>query len=288
MTEAIVVLGDALLDVRAVPNGPVDRGSDVPARIGVGPGGQGANVAVRLARQGIAVTLVAGLADDAAGGLVRAGLEADGVVLRPLEVPATGSVIVLGEAGGERTMLSDRAPFAHLVDAAALPAAGWLIVSGYLLHEPAAVELCARLATLDIRRVLVGCAVRDDRVAGWRAAAGALRPDLLVLNRDEASRLAPAGEENLAVTDATGASLRIGGLGVRSLTPAAAPAIDTTGAGDAFAATLVAGLAASAWPPSREAMQDALEAAVALAGRVVRVVGAQGRVAGERGATLTA
>lgn len=281
MSAPVVVIGDALLDVRVVPDGPMVPGGDVPARIDLEPGGQGANVAVRLARQGHDVELVAALASDAAGTLLRGALQAEAVRLREVAGEATGCVVVLGESGGERTMLSRRALFAHLVEAGVAPAGAWVVVSGYLLHEPLAVDLASRLAAAGARRVLLGCAVPDELVDTWRVAAAALRPDLVVLNRDELRRLAPATEAGVAVTDASGAMLTIGGVTVSSRTGAVAPAVDTTGAGDAFSAGLLASLVDVPWPPPREAMQDAVEAAVALGSRVARVTGAQGRVAGE-------
>jgi ribokinase len=289
MSVAVSVIGDALLDVRVVAAADAERGGDVPARILLSPGGQGANVAVRMARQGVPVELVAGVATDAAGSLLRAALQAEGVSLRVVEVEASGCVVVLVEPGGERTMLSQRAPFAHLVPPDVLDAvagAAWLAVSGYLLHEPASLELVATLRARRGRRALLGCAVPDAILPAWRNAAATLRPDLVVANREEAPRLGSAGADGVAVTDAGGATLSIGGVAVSSVTAVGAPARDTTGAGDAFAAALIAGLAEASWPPPRDVMQDAVEAAVALAGRVARVEGAQTCVAGERAARL--
>ena len=52
------VVGDCLLDVTVASSGPIVRGGDEPARIELGPGGQAANVAVRLARGGASVRLI--------------------------------------------------------------------------------------------------------------------------------------------------------------------------------------------------------------------------------------
>ena len=60
---------------------------------------------------------------------------AEGVELRAIDADATGAVVVLLDERGERTMLSQRAPFAA-VAAAGLAADGWLVLSGYLLLEP--------------------------------------------------------------------------------------------------------------------------------------------------------
>ena len=281
MSDPVLVLGDTLLDVRAEPAAPVRSGRDAPARIELLPGGQGANVAVRLARRGVAVTLVTALGDDAAGHLLGAALEDEGVAVRCLPVERTGSVVVLGDARGERTMLSQRPSFTELIDVDALPPAAWTVVSGYLLHEPVGRIMVVALAARHGRRALLGCAVPDDLRDAWRTAAAALRPDLLLANRDEARLVAPPDPPGIAITDARGATLGIGDVTVSAVT-AAAPALDTTGAGDAVAAALLAELLDSAWPPPRDAMQQAIDAAVTLGARVARVAGAQGRVEGER------
>ena len=63
------VLGDCTLDIAIVPEARRRHGGDVPAEIRLGPGGQAANLAVRLARMGerSSVRLVAAMADDLAG-----------------------------------------------------------------------------------------------------------------------------------------------------------------------------------------------------------------------------
>ena len=284
---AVVVVGDATLDVHVTPAVPLAAGSDVPAEVRLGPGGQGANLAVRLARQGVAVTLVCALADDPAAEMIRAGLDADGVTLVALPVQATGVIVVIGGADGERSMLSDRAPLPAAVADAAAGRGDWLLVSGYVLLQPGAAELAGRLAALPTRRVLVGCAVADEALAAWRAAARELRPDLVVANREEADRARLAElADALAVTDAAGAEVRIGVVRTMAAIPPGQPAVDTTGAGDAFAARLVAGLLEAAWPPEEVRLRAAVEAAVELASAVARVDGAQTEVPGERPAAL--
>jgi sugar/nucleoside kinase (ribokinase family) len=284
VTPRIVVVGDALLDVGVLPDAPMVQGADVPAAIRLGTGGQGANVAVRLARQGADVTLVCAVADDAAGTLVREALGDEGVALVRLPAISTGTVVILGGADGERTMLSQRAPIPGLT---APPEAAWLVVSGYPFLQDDADELARRLASWPMRRVLLGCAVPDAAASRWRAAARALRPDLVVANRHEADRLLEADAiAAVAVTDATGAEVSVGPHRVRADAPAAPPAVDTTGAGDAFAAGLVAALAGGPWPPSEAGLRGAATRAVALAAAVARVPGAQAPVDGERPATL--
>ena len=275
MTPAVSVIGDAVLDVHVAPSTPPRPGEDVPAAVRLSPGGQGANLAVRLARRGVPVALSCALADDVAGRIVRAALEAENVELHAVDVDATGVVVALLDARGDRTMLSQRVPFAA---AAGRAAAGWLVLSGYLLLEPAGEALARSLAAAPGRRVLVGCAVPDDVATAWREAAAAFAPDLVVMNASEMERLAPAGTHGIAVTNAGGAAATIGTTSVDVRGTPGSEAVDTTGAGDAFAAALLAGLLDAEWPPAHAVLESAVRGAVELAAAVARAPGAQARV----------
>ena len=286
----VVVVGDATLDVSVSPVRPMATGADVPATITMRPGGQGANVAVRLARQGIEVTLICALADDPAAEVIRAALAEDGVAITALPTEATGLIVVIGGEDGERSMLSHRATLPPSVaDAAAGLSSPWLAVSGYAFLQPDALDVAGRLAALPMRRALLGCAVSDDARSAWRRAAQELDPDLVIANREEADRaeLQALGAV-LAITDASGAEARIGDVHVAAATTAGPPAVDTTGAGDAFAAGLLAGLVGAPWPPENGQLRAAVTAGVELASAVARVRGAQARVPGERAAWLPA
>jgi sugar/nucleoside kinase (ribokinase family) len=298
---AVVVVGDALLDVSARPATPIRPGADVPAEVRIGCGGQGANLAVRLARRGVPVELVCALGNDPGGTLLREELMREGVGLSAVPAAATGTVVILLDQLGERTMLSHRVPFAREAAAAIRDDAAWLVVSGYLLLEPAADDLAATLGSRPARRVVVGCAMPDGTSDRWARAVTELRPDLVVLNRDEARALLPGASDTddlaeglgdrlgagIVVTDRSGATARLNGLhaAVRPV-DATTLATDTTGAGDAFSAALVAALLRSSWPPSAEALEAGLTAAGELASAVAHAVGAVARVAGEPDGTL--
>ena len=287
MTATVVVVGDALLDVHAEPATPIRPGADVPATIALEPGGQGANLAVRLARRGAAVRLITALGDDHAGRVLREALGVDGVQVRSVSATATGVVVVLRGPVGERTMLSQRPTWAAAASEILPIGAAWLVISGYCLLEPGADALVRKAAASPARRALIGCSVPGPLLARWRELATSLRADLLVLNQDEAAALgALAGDGAVALTDARGARLTIGGATHRAEVPDGPPAIDTTGAGDAFAATFLAAILGDRWPPDRPG--EALAAAVEAAASVARVRGAQARVLGERDATLSA
>lgn len=285
MGASVVVVGDALLDVLVVPTDPMRPAADVPASVRLAPGGQGANLAVRLARRGVAVDLVCALADDSAGRLLRETLAADGVRVRPLAADATGAVVVLVDAAGQRTMLSQRVPLAPRLGDAPPAAADWVVVSGYLLLEPGAAHVAAGLRGWAPRRMLVGCAVPDPSLGAWQLAAHELEPDVVVLNRDEADRVPGLAGDRLVVTETAGATAVIGAVRATVATSAGPPAIDTTGAGDAFAAAFLAELR-DAWPPAESALNRALQAGASSGAAATRVAGAQGRIPGEGSAMV--
>jgi ribokinase len=293
MTTAITVIGDALLDVHVVPAQPPRPGGDVPAEVRLEPGGQGANVSVRLARRGLPVRLVCALGPDAAGNVLRELLAADGVDVVDLAASATGAVVVLLDASRERTMLSQRVPFAMGLRPELMAEVDWLVVSGYLLLERASGISSSGDSP---RRVLLGCSLASTEVAGWLEAALALRPHLVVLNAAEARALCGADgppralargvADRLAaiavVTHQGGAAAALNGLSAEiSATSGGPPAVDATGAGDAFSAGLIADLSAADWPPDAGWLERAMASAADLAAAVARVPGAQGRVLGE-------
>ena len=295
----VAVVGDALLDVHVTPDGAPRPGADVPAIVRLAPGGQGANLAVRLARRGVPTRLTCALGDDPAGRLVGEALANDGVELETVTVDRTGAVVVLLDGAGERTMLSQRVAFLDGIGPFAFEGASWLVVSGYLLLEADAAHAAASFGRAG-RRVVVGCALRANEVAGWASAVNALAPSLVVINRDEAHALAgDSGDVDaqarrvasllggtLVVTTPSGATAVRGEEVVKVEIATGGTAIDTTGAGDAFAAALISELLDAAWPPSIDQLADAMRQAGELASAVTRVAGAQGRVPSEGAARL--
>ena len=286
MPPLVWVIGDALLDVYVTQSAPLEPGTDRPAEVRLEPGGQGANLAVRLARRGVPVRLTCAIADDTAGAMLRATLEADGVEVDTRESSTTGVVIVLVDADGERTMLSQRVPVMALDHEAA--EATWAVISGYLLLEPDAPRLPALVAGAQ-RRAVAGCAITPAQVEAWSSVLRALGPDILVLNREEARMLAgaEAAATVVVVTDPDGATATTHDRTLRVDAPAGEPAIDTTGAGDAFVAALLTELLNHAWPPAPEPLERAMHAATRLASAVARTSGAQGRVLDEPPARLS-
>ena len=279
-SSEVVVIGDALLDVTARPASAVRAGGDVPGDVRLACGGQGANLAVRLARSHVAVELVCGLGDDPAAALVIDALAAEGVRVTRVPVAATGTVVILLDEHGERTMVSARAPFAAR---APLRPAPMTIVSGYCFLERDAGRFGLALARVASRRVLVGCAVPGPARAAWREAVAGARPHLLILNRDEARELAPVEPLGAGVV-VTSNEVVVGTVGQTRARIALSPSpdvVDATGAGDAFAAVLVATLLRQPWPPSEPVLAAALADAASAATQVANEPGAQALVPAE-------
>lgn len=293
MTHAICV-GDVMVDVLARLPGPLAIGSDTPAPIALVGGGSAANVATWLAAVGVPTTFVGCVGDDALGRQAVAELAGAGVAAAVVVDPAraTGVCIVLVDADGERTMVPAAGANSSL-SVASLPqeqltAGTHLHLSGYSLLD--AGSRPAARAVLD-RAVAAGCAVSVDasssaplRAAGPRRFLSWLPPGtLLFANHAEATVLtgqAEAAEAALALGIRCGeAVVKRGPAGavwsdgreVRAVEASAGALVDSTGAGDAFAAgVLAARLGGSSVPASLRAGAD-------LAARAVAQVGARPR-----------
>ena len=299
----VVVVGDAALDVSVATSMPMVRGADAPASVRLGPGGQGANVAVRLARRGVTVRLATSMGGDAAGTLLAGLLREEGVDVCALPALRSSLVVVLIDTAGERTMLSDRATIDPTAAASVMQPADWVHVSGYALaDDESGDELADALADLGspVRVSVAGGSFSADRELGLRVRARLARAqlDLLVLSLSEAASL--LGEASSAagaaralrslatmvvVTDGSnGSALAHGSLElVEPSSSMGEPGIDSTGAGDAFTATLVAELLALPWPPSEEQLRAGLASASRSGAEVARVRGALARVPSEHG-----
>lgn len=275
-----------------VLSGEPAPGSDRPAAIRTRGGGAGANVAAHLARLGTSVSLVGCIGNDAPGTGLAAELAATGVELRLRTVSgtATGTIVSLVEPGGQRSMLADRGANLELrPDDVPAPVPGQhLHLSGYTLLDPG--PRAAGLAALDAA-VGAGCTVSLDPASTGpltahgvdRWLADTARATVLLPNEDEARLLTGCGDtSDAARTLAARHRIVAVSLGADGALWAAGdvlvhrPAhttdvVDTTGAGDAFAAGLLA-----AWLPDPGIdAADALDAGLACAAEVVRRPGAR-------------
>lgn len=250
---SVCTIGDLILDVIVLPDGPLARDADTPATIRFTPGGQAANVAAWASALGAASRLICKRGNDAASELATAELARYGVELRGPVVQGRGGVVVsVREGPGQRTMASDRGVASQLhpseLDPSWLESCDVLHVSGYcLLGEPmaeaaiAAARSARRVtAARSARRVTVDLASGHDieRVGARQFAARleALAPDLVFATEAE--------RDAMPDFDATWV-MKLGARGARfpeGLYPApSVEVMDTTGAGDALAAGYLVG-----------------------------------------------
>jgi ribokinase len=251
----ICVLGDAHLDVVVRQFGPVAAETDTPASIFVGPGGQAANVAAWVAALGGQSRLLYVRGSDPAAELVAAELTGHGVQLAGPRVEGrTGVVVSLSEHGAGRSMITDRGVGPEF-DAAQLreswlDGCAWLHLPAYsLVRDPvsgaaraaaAAALACSARLSVDLSST---AALTQYGVARFVGLLAELRPDVVLGTAEE---VALVGEAEL-VGELPGMNLvvKLGAAGVRAggrhYPAAATHAVDSTGAGDAFAAGYLLG-----------------------------------------------
>ena len=243
----ICVLGDAHLDVVVQLAGPVAQETDTPARTDVGVGGQAANVAAWIAGLGGRARLIAAWGSDPAARLVADELTGRGVDLAgPALNGRTGVVVSLSDRGRSRSMLTDRGvgPQLAALEESWLADCGWLHLPAYsLVADPisgaaraAVAAAAARQARLSIDLSSTAALAQYGAARFARLLAG-LAPDVVFGTEAEMAMIGDLPGPELVV--------KLGARGVRAggrQHPAAATEpVDSTGAGDAFAAGYLVG-----------------------------------------------
>ena len=278
----IVSIGDLVLDVRIVPQGPLVPDDDSPASITIGGGGQAANFCAWGASLGERVRLVTRVGDDETGHRLVADLESRGVEVRVVwAAEPTGAIAVLVGTDGTRTMATQRGASVGLSPDDLHER--WFI-DAKLLHVPAYSLFLEPLASATkaaikvVRSVGGMLAVDLSSATGLRAYGPArmayvlarLAPEVLFATEAEAKALA-VPLESLAQVPV----LKLGAAGSqvfgRTIPAPDVRPVDPTGAGDAFAAAFC-----SAWLHGATPV-EAVEKGVQAASQSVTLAGARPR-----------
>ncbi|MEU4577544.1 carbohydrate kinase family protein [Nonomuraea sp. ATR24] len=261
--KGLLVIGDVVTDVVALHGAPVMSASEIAADIVLRPGGSGANTAAWAATLGADVGLLARCGYDSSewhiAELAKAGVRP--YVRIDADNP-TAVVIAMVDKSGERSMLTNRGAGGLISEAdwddSLLDGVGRLHVSGYLLFSEPGLGL-ARLAMA--KAAAAGVAISVDPASTnplrefgvERFLHESALAHLIFPNRDEALLLSGAATPERAAEvlserygtavvklGSQGALVATGGQVVAEAGPADTETIDSTGAGDAFAAGFLA------------------------------------------------
>ena len=280
--ERVICVGDLMVDVVALLPSALQVGSDTPAPISVLGGGSAANTAAWLVAAGVPTTFAGRVGDDAFGRLALDELSASGIDLAvsvDQQLP-TGICIVLVDADGERTMVPSAGANARLTIPPDLVTAGTALhVSAYAAFLPgarAAVdEAIAQAVATGVPVSVDAASVAPLRDFGTDAFLDWLPRGVLFANHDEAALLAgttdPTDAARTLAARSGEAVVKLGARGavwsdgVRTTCEVSTqvPVVDSTGAGDAFAAGVLAARLAGADPSA------SLRAGNALAARAI-------------------
>ena len=247
----LATVGDLVEDVVVRLDGPLRPATDTPARIVRRRGGSAANVAETASQMGFEARFIGRVGDDPLGGLLVDGLSQAGVDASAVQrAGRTGSIVVVVDEQGERSMLTDRGACVDLDN----PEPTWLdgvttlhlplysFVGEPLSHASATLVAWARDRGIAISIDLSSVALIEAMSAeSARTLLLDLGPDVVFANADEARAVGieSALEDTLTIVKRGAQPAVVYRVGSP---PIYVPAIklervaDTTGAGDAFAA----------------------------------------------------
>jgi len=252
--SVLVTVGDLVEDVVVWPEAPNRYATDNPSAVHRSRGGSAANVAV-FASALVPTRFIGCVGDDPVAAILTSELAGHGVDVRVQRRGRTGTIVVLVDADGERTMYPDRAAAAELTE---VPES-WL-ESAALLHAPsycfAAQPAASAVAGMIGYAHRAGLPVSLDAsstamietygLARYLDLVESVRPAVFFANAHEARLLdvtRPQFATALVVVKNGADSTTVtwpGGAAQTVPVPPAPPVRDSTGAGDAFAAGFLA------------------------------------------------
>ena len=253
----LCVIGDLVEDIVVWLPESLNYGADTPSRIVRTRGGSASNVAVfatTVARnetnQAPSSRLIAQVGDDRLGDQLIGALRDAGVDPCVVRGGRTGSIVVIVSPDGERTMLTDRAASTQLQQAPEkwFESVSLLHVPAYsLFSEPLATATRSCIATAHEKNIPVSIdassasLIKEFGVNKFRELIHQLRPKIFFCNTDEAEVLnlttQPLDLDIVVIKAGARPTTLIENKVVKTVeVEPVGEIIDTTGAGDAFAA----------------------------------------------------
>ena len=287
----ILCIGDAALDVIVKMQTEIHVGSDTTSQISMHGGGAAANTATWLAQLGHSVFFSCRLGDDAAGHAISSEFDLWKIEHQKtfLENEKTGVVVVLVDDKGDRTMFPDSGANSGISERDLPDLRGFdaAYLSGYSLFNPLSTNGVLRMVN-EIKEVGIPL-IFDPASVGTMMAFNRKRVietlphmDITIMNEDEARYIADCDSLDKALdfitefvsiavikTGSSGAIARIRGSNTVISHADAVNAIDTTGAGDAFAAGFI-----PMWLESKDLLAS-MNAGNEVARQCVAIIGAR-------------
>jgi sugar/nucleoside kinase (ribokinase family) len=285
----LCTIGDLIEDVVVWLNGElknqIDIGSDTDSIIVRTRGGSAANVAIFGALTGTPSRFIGQVGNDNLGEQLCASLRGSGVDVCTEARGRTGSIVVVVQPNGERTFLTDRGVASDLsvFDAQHLAGVSIVHVPTYsLAHDPLATTAIQYIRAARASGALISIdasstsVLRDYGISRYSELIASIAPDVFLCNNDEAALLNIDTARPMPGVELT--VIKRGALPVTSITaagvvtevaiPPVAKIVDTTGAGDAFAAGFL-----PVYATSRN-IKDSITNGNLIASRVLRSPGA--------------
>ena len=253
----LCVIGDLVEDIVVWLPESLNYGADTPSRIVRTRGGSASNVAVFAAtvarketNQAPSSRLIVQVGDDRLGDQLIGALRDAGVDPCVVRGGRTGSIVVIVSPDGERTMLTDRAASTQLQQAPEkwFESVSLLHVPAYsLFSEPLATATRSCIATAHEKNIPVSIdassasLIKEFGVNKFRELIRQLRPKIFFCNTDEAEVLnlttQPLDLDIVVIKAGARPTTLIENNVVKTIeVEPVGEIIDTTGAGDAFAA----------------------------------------------------
>jgi sugar/nucleoside kinase (ribokinase family) len=285
----LCTIGDLIEDVVVWLNSELKSqiyiGSDTDSIIVRTRGGSAANVAMFGALTGTPSRFIGQVGNDNLGEQLCASLRESGVDVCAVAEGRTGSIVVVVQPNGERTFLTDRGVASELsiFDASYLAGVSIVHVPTYsLAHDPLATTAIQYIRAARAAGALISVdasstsVLRDYGIDRYSELITSISPDVFLCNNDEAALLNIDSEHPMPGAELTvikrGALpitvVTAAGVVTEVATPPVANIVDTTGAGDAFAAGFL-----PVYATSRN-IKDSITNGNLIAARVLRSPGA--------------